>query len=132
MTFRCVPCECGGTCDKCSGGTLRELLDAATPGPWKIHNWNEGWVHHDGDPHNVPATRVFKTIFGDDARLIALAPDLASLVLDMADALQGVVADPEAIEHPRAPSTITRGMREHMAALLARVERLGSTNEENA
>lgn len=68
--------------------TLRELLDAASPRPWEYD-----------DEYYVISTEVADAVcamvgpadlpdVAADARLIALAPELAALVLDMADALR--------------------------------------------
>ena len=80
--------------------TLEELLANATPGPWEYRVWGR-----DGDewPDNrVSVGRamghgeavVINPRYGErtqnlaDARLIALAPDLARLALDMGDGLR--------------------------------------------
>jgi len=75
---------------------LRETLEAATPGPWA---WNSGGYSDSGHPlmglqnaENPTSYPVLDcAVLGDpepaDARLIALAPELASLVLDMGEAL---------------------------------------------
>ena len=69
----------------CSAGwcpvTLAELLAAATPGPWRDPQWGGLVVDENENPvvhHALPR----------DARLIALAPDLARLALDMGEALR--------------------------------------------
>ena len=146
MTFRCVPCECGGTCDKCQDGTLRELLERATPGPWKFHDSSDRRGHK-GEFRSPPPHFGFMLIgpwINDaDPELMALAPDLASLVLDMADALRTVREDwaihdddchwcrwcgiTNGHETDCEPTCYSR----RLDALLARVERLGSTDEEN-
>ena len=73
---------------------LRDILDAATPGPWA---WNSGGYSDSGHPlmglqnaENPTSYPVLDcAVLGDpepaDARLIALAPELAALVLDMGE-----------------------------------------------
>lgn len=71
--------------------SLRELLDAATPGPWKLSIWpndknpTEGWV-------DLPAAGYHGEVYSPDARLIALAPDLAQRVIDLEAALSLIAA----------------------------------------
>lgn len=92
---------------------LRDILEAATRKPWVIHNYNEVWVHHDGDPAGPPATKVAQTIFGDDARLVALAPELAALCLDMGAVLDAFVYHQ------------TDAQLDNARALLARLDSIG-------
>jgi hypothetical protein len=56
--------------------SLRELAAAATPGPWAVRE----------------AGIISQEFTKSDVRLVALAPELAELVADMADAL-GAYAD---------------------------------------
>jgi hypothetical protein len=94
---------------------LRQMADAAE------EKWGGGWYCWESETDDD-----FRMESREDAQLVSvLGPDAARLLADAMDALQGVVLDPEAIEHPRAPSTVTRGMREHMAAVLARFAALG-------
>ena len=69
--------------------SLADLLNQATPGPWEtlpesddsyaIGQYNERWPKPLQDGSGA---------FGaDDAALIALAPDVARLLIDMADAV---------------------------------------------
>lgn len=86
--------------------TLRELLDAATPGPWRAIDT--------GNPYRWPVnTDKVNVCTGAcrDARLIALAPEMAALLLDMADALRGYTE--------RYPHQL------EAEALLARLDRIG-------
>lgn len=73
---------------------LRELLAASTPGPWT-------WADHDEEPgcfHALTSPsdnvlepdahygdRIWIEALSQDARLIALAPELASIVCDLLD-----------------------------------------------
>ena len=69
---------------------LRAIRDAATPGPW---SWNEArfgtreWLQV-GPP--VPSSAIADLSLGHeaDAALIALAPELASLLADAIEALE--------------------------------------------
>ena len=95
---------------------LRDILEAATPGPWA---WNSGGYSDSGHPlmglqnaENPTSYPVLDcAVLGDpepaDARLIALAPELAALVLDMG-------------EHVRE-----HGFGAESDALLARLDQLG-------
>ena len=95
---------------------LRETLEAATPGPWA---WNSGGYSDSGHPlmglqnaENPTSYPVLDcAVLGDpepaDARLIALAPELAALVLDMGEHIR---------EH---------GFGAESDALLARLDQLG-------
>lgn len=70
---------------------VRELAEKATPGPWEWHA-EEDW--HDRTEHprigNVSGKRGALAIFVNehDARLIALAPDLARVAADLAESLR--------------------------------------------
>lgn len=76
---------------------LRKLLDEATPGPWAVkrdkRTW--GWVDVVGPSFSVGGpTRATNLSVADeakrltDARLIALAPDLAAALLKAEEALE--------------------------------------------
>jgi hypothetical protein len=76
---------------------LRKLLDEATPGPWAVkrdkRTW--GWVDVVGPSFSVGGpTRATNLSVADeakrltDARLIALAPDLAAALLEAEEALE--------------------------------------------
>ena len=82
---------------------LRDILDAATPGGWRVQGWDDEercWFVLGGGPefsaaeHGVAAALVQPTETVDspraiaNARLIALAPELAALVLEMGDWLR--------------------------------------------
>ena len=109
------------------GGKLRELADKATPGPWVWEDENlrgttagifpNGWVAWADAPH---ATSHPGWIYVEDAdaRLIALAPDLAVLCADMGDALKN--ADPPfgSIDN----SVTWRETRDELLARLAQLE----------
>jgi len=60
--------------------TLAELLANATPGPWEYQEFDGVVI----DPEGVLVSGPPRDA---DARLIALAPDLARLALDMGEAL---------------------------------------------
>ena len=101
---------------------LRDILDAATPGEWWVdadeENLDVRAVEHavarvagamtmepDADP-GVKARALA------DASLMALAPELAALVLDMG----------EALAHTSIPPGFSR---EHSRDLLARLDAIG-------
>ena len=95
---------------------LRDILDAATPGPWAFDPAEPCLVG--GDPQGSEGEwgqEVAETRDEQDARLIALAPELAALCLDMGewmrDFLMGDNIDP--------------GDRADLETLLARLDRLG-------
>lgn len=94
--------------------SLRELLAAATPGPWIACGHNRGGCQCGNvwsEPGDVPVasaiteeklneagwSRNRKEQLHDDARLIALAPELCALACDMADELRVLLA-----EHPQS------------------------------
>lgn len=79
---------------------LRKLLDEATPGPWAVkrdkRTW--GWVDVVGPSFSVGGpTRATNLSVADeakrltDARLIALAPDLAAALLKAEEALDDAI-----------------------------------------
>ena len=85
---------------------LRETLEAATPGPW---TWMGGYPQRITNPG---AILIAETFTDPDSRaynaeLIALAPELAALVLDMGEHIR---------EH---------GFGAESDALLARLDQLG-------
>lgn len=89
--------------------TLRELLDAACPGPWATEDRPGAitlTVQNDDED-------VICDAFPRDARLIALAPEMAGLLLDMADALGAILNHEE------------RYSFDEIEALLARLDRIG-------
>ena len=72
--------------------TLAELLAAATPGPWTAWR-DELYWKVDKAPEGPNVCNTGRTSWNDteeNARLIALAPDLARLALDMGEALEAV------------------------------------------
>lgn len=76
---------------------LRELVQAATPGPWEhIVEVGDEWWFGDGNQARVRASDdspwntvavMFCRDDSPDARLIALAPELAALLADAMEAL---------------------------------------------
>jgi hypothetical protein len=80
--------------------SLEELLAAATPGPWEpIIEAGDEWWFGQGSQARIRGAKQHEwsslAVLGcddeeekADARLIALAPDLARLALDMGDALR--------------------------------------------
>jgi hypothetical protein len=82
--------------------TLAELLAAATPGPWEHRLWGtteDEWPDRRvsvGTTTGHGAAVCISPRYGElnqsktDARLIALAPDLARLALDMGEALRNI------------------------------------------
>lgn len=76
---------------------LRETLGAATPGPWEARDattidsrdGREEWWNLYASGYRLGGVE-----FGRDARLIALAPELAALALDMGDLLRGLYYRP--------------------------------------
>ena len=80
---------------------LRALAAKATPGPWEVRR--DGVRQRENRyliavPHRIPAST-----FAPNARLIALAPELATLCADMADFIRGDTPDDEC-EVPGCPS----------------------------
>jgi hypothetical protein len=63
---------------------LRETLEAATPGPWSASG------KHVKERTHRSLIATISPFYGSeaDARLIALAPELAALCLDMGDLLR--------------------------------------------
>lgn len=85
---------------------LRELLDAATPGPWEFHEEQE-WEHVAGPEYPPMLTYVEHTVESNDGeplfgnsndpvleerpgnlRLAALAPDMAAELLRLQDGIE--------------------------------------------
>lgn len=95
---------------------LRALRDAATPGPWSAQDFPYGRERHwycDG-----PEVIDHDGGLGEaDARLIALAPTLATLVADMAEALAWMRAE--------LGRELTAGEADNLDALLSRLTELG-------
>lgn len=120
--------------------SLRELLDAATPGPWEYDGFEHVvspeitdivcglWQRPAADGVPDPQTET-------DARLIALAPELAQLCLDMGEAGRELLIAAESLTNP--DEVATDGIEEHIRAarmtnavtafgpLLARFDQLG-------
>ena len=111
---------------------LRDILEAATPGPWEVDASGEGldvyapehktatvWVHLAG-PMTMgdDADAGVKARAMADAQLVALAPELAALVLDMGDFLREIE---DVLERDEASDWFERDFH----SLLARLDQLG-------
>ena len=72
-----------------TGSRLAALLDQATPGPWHANTGGSFYAAElrAPSPHNGFALIKVMTNADADLALIALAPDMAQLLVDMADAL---------------------------------------------
>lgn len=122
--------------------TLRELLATATPGPWTadIRAWGDGSEYCSRiDLGGQDYVETFSGHYGPspaNARLIALAPEMGRLLLDMADALRDTL-DYE-ISDLSDSAWNWHGMHNHngeqeaddcivctFEALLARLDRIG-------
>lgn len=67
---------------------LRALADKATPGPWEVGTAGRWFTVHDRPWHrDKPAFDAAVARAPTDARLIALAPDLARLCAELGEAL---------------------------------------------
>jgi hypothetical protein len=81
---------------------LRKLADEATPGPWGWDTYAGIWEPPDGfdpdDDERIPIAKVNTGYDGSEyradgkanARLIALAPDLARLCAELGEALDNI------------------------------------------
>lgn len=93
---------------------LRELLDAATPQPWRVQGWDDAehaWFVTGGGPefsaieYGIFCALAWLDEGADSPRpranvhLAALAPELARLVLDMGEALGRLIEDAEPDAH---------------------------------
>lgn len=94
---------------------LRELLEQATPGPWEFVA-SEMTIRGGAFRSPIAVGSRITSIARADASLIALAPELARLVLDMGEELAAWYA----IDGHRSDTT---------AALLARLDRIGKEEE---
>ena len=120
---------------------LRKLLDEATPGPWAVkrdkRTW--GWVDVVGPSFSVGGpTRATNLSVADeakrltDARLIALAPDLAAALLKaekvlepLDDVAQSRAADaPEWRDHDTVSVSINIGDLRRARATLTEIRKL--------
>lgn len=104
---------------------LRDILDAATPGPWVA----DETLSNPGELHNVWRTSGtgLRAVAHDitefpDARLIALAPELAALCLDMGEALTTLNT---MAAHSDAATGFLIESGIELNALLARLDQLG-------
>ena len=99
---------------------LRDILDAATPGPWVVREqapWDVLTEWEENDP--FPRGRlVICEHAGVDAPLIALAPELAALVLDMGEYVEATGRYLASMNDP-SPAVA------QSEALLARLDQLG-------
>jgi hypothetical protein len=112
--------------------TLKETLEAATPGPWKIDDGFGSKIAVYGRVIDGVARTLVTEIdtsydapfdraeCENDAALIALAPELASLALDMGELLRG------RLYHGFVPGS--NGDTDAYA-LLARLDQLGAADE---
>lgn len=95
--------------------TLRELLDAFPQGMFVSYHEGDEDVEGEGEWRvlerlgEIGADQIASCTSEKQAHLIALAPELAALVLDMADALRQV-----------------NGWDDVVGPLLARLDRIGS------
>jgi hypothetical protein len=78
-----------------AGDQLRALAQKATPGPWAAWQdelyWKVDGAEERGNADGPNVCNTGRTSWpqtGENARLIALAPQLAELAADMADALE--------------------------------------------
>jgi hypothetical protein len=63
--------------------SLRDLVYAATPGPWKYHVEDLELTRDGDEPDPLVATRLIgEGISPEEGRLLALAPELAVLLAD--------------------------------------------------
>jgi hypothetical protein len=98
---------------------LARLLEQATPGPWRhvggtVAGYEVDVVYGDEDG----STNITRYPRPDDARLIALAPDMARLLIDMTDSLTGIMHDLRNGDDPG------KGQLRNADALLARFAEL--------
>lgn len=101
---------------------LREILAAATPGPWKVdpHGIDDCF----GDVWHGEETRVCENADAADARLIALAPQLSAALLKAREALKWY-GDPETYRpHPHGLAFDSRDKSYTAAATLAEIDAL--------
>jgi hypothetical protein len=73
---------------------LRKLADEATPGPWEYHAGIPSWEPAVAMTGSVYARDDYRPLAEKprtaDARLIALAPDLARLCAELGEALEHI------------------------------------------
>ena len=110
---------------------LRETLEAATPGRWlvSLEDGDEWWFGGGDDgqavirPEDGNEWESVCVMSGDspNARLIALAPELAALVLDMGELLLRILDR----DHHGDFINGENAKPEDVAALLARLDQLG-------
>ena len=101
---------------------LRDILEAATPGPWTFNDSTDPRGHK--GEFRAPSPFNGFMLVGPwtndaDARLIALAPELAAWALEMGDLLTGILHDLDNGDDPG------RGQKNAGRALLARLDQLG-------
>lgn len=113
---------------------LRKLADAASPGPWRASNVSVIGPSRRAENGRVIARTGLTREWADewdtgieDAMLIALAPELARLAADLADALANCLAD---IESFAEASGMLVSDPHTIRALLARVSRVAQAQTE--
>jgi hypothetical protein len=98
---------------------LRETLEAAARSPWVYRDEDGRVIDPDGYfVVSVSGSPENKELAAS-GRLAALAPELASLVLDMGEALRRLIAYEESYEGVTSPDN----------ALLARLDQIGVADE---
>ena len=93
---------------------LRALADAATPGPWQF------WTDSVADGVRIGSYTVNFGAQTADARLIALAPDLARLCAELGEALTHVLAEYDAGEVTDGSEAVAYDALAKLAELEAR------------
>jgi hypothetical protein len=101
---------------------IREMLEAATPGPWRIGSWGDNVFGTGPKDEWLTICRVKRddapieeTRDAVDARLIAAAPDLAAEVLRLRE---------QAAFRDEADALLAHSRNAELEALRAEVERL--------
>ena len=91
-----VGCSCGKPWPH-TDARLRELENAATPGPWVtvMTDWSPG--NSSVVPQNAPGV-IAVEIATADAALIAAARNALPLLLDVADAARALLTDQDSLE----------------------------------
>ena len=122
---------------------LEELLKAATPGPWVVLHEPDGddlpWsVEQAGDGFSICGMYAYAGKSDPqeaNARLIALAPELAAALIEAERALAGSVAEYDRVHYMRTADyhgeacNCMRCWRDRQQATLARIRAItGETN----
>ena len=97
---------------------LRQLEQAATPGPWSDPYYvddepgdNGGWVHNGREgsaEYAVALTLPYSPKMRDDAELIAAMRNALPALLDVAETAQDVVPSAEFLDHIPGPYAYVR------------------------